>query len=72
MIRIFLLIAATTLSACGGEAQTAAAPQAAKTEAATYACPMHPDIKAETAIACSKCGMPLEKQAGHDHGAHEH
>ncbi len=27
---------------------------------ATYTCPMHPEVQAEQAGACPKCGMALE------------
>ena len=33
---------------------------AAKTEGALYTCPMHPEILADKAGDCPKCGMPLE------------
>jgi len=26
-----------------------------------YACPMHPEVRATSAVKCSKCGMPLER-----------
>jgi hypothetical protein len=41
---------------------------------ATYACPMHPEVKSDKPGSCPKCGMALEKVAtvapatGHDHG----
>lgn len=37
-----------------------------------YACPMHPDITSNEPGDCSKCGMALEMQEGHDHGSHDH
>jgi len=32
-----------------------------QTAAATYACPMHPEVTGEKGDKCSKCGMALEK-----------
>ena len=71
MIRLTLIaLTLTGLAACGGDAPT---PASSEHQAkATYACPMHPDITADSAIKCSKCGMKLVKQEAHDHSSHEH
>ena len=54
---------------------TAAAPD---TEAVTYVCPMHPEIRQSEPGDCPKCGMHLVPEAettdhsGHDHSGHDH
>jgi len=35
--------------------------------AGAYACPMHPEVSSAEPGRCPKCGMELEKSAGHHH-----
>jgi hypothetical protein len=75
MSRIALFILLLGAAACGATPTPAAeeaAPAAKEVATATYACPMHPDITADAAGQCSKCGMDLVEQKAHDHGSHSH
>lgn len=52
-----------------GPTMPATRPTAAAPVHAIFVCPMHPDVTADHAEACPKCGMtlvPLEKGAGHE------
>lgn len=35
--------------------------------AEVYTCPMHPEVKSDTAGDCPKCGMALVKEDEHNH-----
>lgn len=43
----------------GGPARNATAEQAAPTDSTRYSCPMHPEVVADEAGVCPKCGMNL-------------
>ena len=51
-----------------GPAMPAARPAATKPDRSMFVCRMHPDVTADHAATCPKCGMtlvPLEKEADH-------
>ena len=58
-------------AAFGQNVQPGSASGAAKSPAAEYTCPMHPEVKQKTPGKCPKCGMDLEAEAASDH-QHDH
>ena len=60
----FLIIAAATLTllatACKHEMKSEDAAQTGTAVAASYACPMHPEVTSDKPGQCSKCGMDLK------------
>lgn len=60
----FIICTAFLITSCGSNQQQAIIEQTniQATEAAAYACPMHPDVVSNQPGSCSKCGMDLVKQ----------
>ncbi len=71
MSRIFLGALVLLVTGCPNPA-TEAAPEVSAAAAATYACPMHPNITSDAPGKCSECGMNLDKVEEHDHASHPH
>ena len=59
-------IATLFIFSCNSGAKKETTPSTQTAAAASYVCPMHPEIKSDKPAQCSECGMDLELVAKTD------